>query len=51
VFRQNRDVRFSADKSPYKINMGAAFSKGGKKSVLAGYYFHLGPGKSFVFNE
>jgi uncharacterized protein (TIGR02453 family) len=48
VFRQNRDVRFSADKSPYKINMGAAFSKGGKKSVLAGYYFHLGPGKSFV---
>lgn len=48
VFRQNRDVRFSADKSPYKINMGAAFSKGGKKSVLAGYYFHLEPGKSFV---
>jgi uncharacterized protein (TIGR02453 family) len=48
VFRQNRDVRFSADKSPYKINMGAAFSKGGKKSILSGYYFHLEPGKSFV---
>ncbi|MDE3125886.1 MAG: DUF2461 domain-containing protein [Bacteroidota bacterium] len=48
VFRINRDVRFSTNKSPYKTNMGAAFSKGGKKSALAGYYFHLEPGKSFV---
>ena len=48
MFRINRDVRFSKDKSPYKTNMGASFSKGGKKSVLAGYYFHLEPGNSFV---
>lgn len=49
VFRQNRDVRFSKDKSPYKINMGAYLNKGGKKSPLAGYYFHCEPGdKSFV---
>ncbi|RTL49981.1 MAG: TIGR02453 family protein [Sphingobacteriales bacterium] len=48
IFRINRDVRFSTNKSPYKTNMGAAFSKGGKKSILAGYYFHLEPGKSFV---
>jgi uncharacterized protein (TIGR02453 family) len=48
MFRQNRDVRFSADKSPYKIDMGAAFLKGGKKSVLSGYYFHSEPGKSFA---
>jgi len=48
MFRINRDVRFSKDKSPYKSNMGASFSKGGKKSMLAGYYFHLEPGSSFM---
>ena len=48
IFRINRDVRFSKDKSPYKTNMGASFSKGGKKTMLAGYYFHLEPGNSFV---
>ena len=48
VFRINRDVRFSKDKSLYKTNMGAGFSKGGKKSLLAGYYFHCEPGSSFV---
>ena len=26
VFRINRDVRFSKDKSPYKNNMGASFN-------------------------
>jgi len=48
IFRINRDVRFSKDKSPYKTNMGASFSKGGKKSLLAGYYVHLEPGNSFT---
>jgi uncharacterized protein (TIGR02453 family) len=48
VFRINRDVRFSKDKSPYKTNMGASIKRGGKKSVFAGYYFHLEPGKSFA---
>jgi uncharacterized protein (TIGR02453 family) len=48
VFRINRDVRFSKDKSPYKLNFGASMDKGGRKSGLAGYYFHLEPGKSFV---
>ena len=48
VFRINRDVRFSKDKSPYKTNMGVYFSKGGKKGVQAGYYFHFEPGSSFV---
>ena len=47
LFRINRDVRFSKDKSPYKTNFGASISKGGKKSGYAGYYFHLEPGKSF----
>jgi uncharacterized protein (TIGR02453 family) len=48
MFRINRDVRFSKDKSPYKTNFGASMDKGGKKSGLAGYYFHLEPGKSFI---
>ncbi len=49
MFRINRDVRFSKDKSPYKTNFGASINRGGKKSTLAGYYFHLEPGtESFV---
>ncbi len=48
TFRINRDVRFSKNKSPYKNNMGASFSSGGKKADVAGYYFHFQPGKSFA---
>ena len=48
IFRINRDIRFSKDKSPYKSNFGASISRGGKKSVFAGYYFHLEPGDSFA---
>ena len=48
VFRIFRDVRFSTDKTPYKINMGSFIARGGRKSVGAGYYFHIEPGGSFV---
>jgi uncharacterized protein (TIGR02453 family) len=48
MFRINRDVRFSKDKSPYKDNMGAYMSRGGKKSPFGGYYFHCQPGRCFV---
>ncbi len=48
LFRINRDIRFSRDKTPYKKNFAASINKGGKKSVLAGYYFHLEPGNSFI---
>ncbi|HET6228407.1 MAG TPA: DUF2461 domain-containing protein [Bacteroidia bacterium] len=48
VFRINRDVRFSKDKSPYKNNFGASISPGGKKAATPGYYFHLQPGASFL---
>jgi uncharacterized protein (TIGR02453 family) len=48
IFRLNRDVRFSNDKSPYKSHFGAYFSIGGKKSPHAGYYLHAEPGQSFI---
>jgi uncharacterized protein (TIGR02453 family) len=49
MFRINRDVRFSKDKSPYKTNFGASINMGGKQAVhSAGYYFHLEPGGSFA---
>ena len=48
TFRINRDVRFSKNKSPYKNNMAAYFSRGGKKASIAGYYFHCEPGKSYA---
>lgn len=49
TFRIYRDVRFSKDKRPYKIHMGAGFSPNGKLVQEPGYYLHLQPGnKSFV---
>lgn len=48
VMRIYRDVRFSKDKSPYKLNFGAGFSSGGKKFPGAGYYLHIEPGKCFA---
>lgn len=48
TFRIYRDVRFSKNKAPYKTNMGAAISKGGRKSRYASYYLHIEPGNCFV---
>ena len=35
IFRPNRDIRFSADKSPYKTNMAASFEEGGYVQLSA----------------
>jgi len=48
LFRINRDIRFSKNKSPYKSNFGASINPGGKKSPGAGYYLHIEPGNSFI---
>jgi len=49
MFRINRDIRFSSDKSPYKSYFGASIKAGGRKQEgVAGYYFHLEPGQSFA---
>lgn len=48
IYRINRDIRFTNDKSPYKSHMGAFIVKGGKQNGnrYAGYYFHIEPGNS-----
>jgi len=48
IFRFNRDVRFSPDKSPYKRHFGAYISAKGKKALHGGYYIHLQPGNCFI---
>src|ERR1051325_6964730 len=56
MFRINRDIRFSKDKSPYKTHAAcwfhhrAASSQVGAEAEAgsAGFYFHLQPGESFV---
>lgn len=49
IFRIYRDVRFSKDKSPYKLNMGAHISPHRSKvHDRAGYYIQIQPGNSFL---
>lgn len=48
IFRINRDIRFSKNKSPYKNNFAAYFNKAGKKGIGAGYYLHTEPENSFI---
>lgn len=48
MFRINRDVRFSKDKTPYKTNMGFMIAPGGKKSIKSCYYVHIEPNNCFI---
>ena len=51
VFRIHRDVRFSADKSPYKTHIGVyvALDGGGRgPSAVAPLYLHVGAAERFV---
>ena len=43
MFRINRDIRFSPDKTPYKISMSGVIGKGGRKQTAGGYYVHIEP--------
>lgn len=47
IFRINRDIRFSANKNPYKTNFGMNLNIAVSKEEFLGYYLHLEPGKSF----
>jgi uncharacterized protein (TIGR02453 family) len=48
LFRINRDVRFSREKSPYKFHFGAFITDHGRKVNRAGYYVHVQPGESIL---
>lgn len=48
IFRIYRDVRFSKDKSPYKLHFSAAFGAGGRKSGKSDYYLHIQDHGSFL---
>ena len=49
IFRINRDIRFSADKTPYKTHLGIFMTPGGRKLDFAGYYVHIDEeGSSFA---
>ena len=48
LFRINRDVRFSNNKSPYKTHAGAVWSRDGVKMSPGVLYFHFDPEGSFV---
>jgi len=45
IFRINRDVRFSKDKTPYKLNASAIIAPGGRKEGMGipGMYLEVGP--------
>ena len=44
IFRINRDIRFSKDKTPYKMMCSAVVTPEGKKSkAVNGVYFEFGP--------
>jgi uncharacterized protein (TIGR02453 family) len=46
IFRINRDIRFSKDKTPYKLHTSAVISNTGKKAEeVGGIYVELGPEK------
>jgi len=48
VFRLNRDIRFSKDKSPYKTNAGAVLTRDGTKSAPGLLYLHIDPAGAFA---
>lgn len=49
LMRVYRDVRFSADKRPYKTNVGIQFRHLRGRDVHApGFYLHLEPGQCFI---
>lgn len=47
VFRINRDIRFSKDKTPYNVHRSASFSRAGAHR-RGGYYLRIEPGNKSV---
>ena len=58
IFRVNRDIRFSKDKTPYKDYIDFWFWQGDRKTALSGFYLrirdksiHLGAGSHSFSND
>ncbi|MDP2687609.1 MAG: DUF2461 domain-containing protein [Aequorivita sp.] len=47
VFRINRDIRFSNDKTPYNVHRSVSFSRAGAQR-RGGYYLRLESGNSYM---
>lgn len=47
LFRIYRDVRFSKDKSPYKVSLSGALKRA-TRWLRGGYYVHVEPGNIFL---
>ncbi|PHR11941.1 MAG: TIGR02453 family protein [Aequorivita sp.] len=47
IFRINRDIRFSNDKTPYNVHRSVSFSRAGAQR-RGGYYLRLEPGNSYM---
>jgi uncharacterized protein (TIGR02453 family) len=43
IFRINRDVRFSKDKTPYKTTLDFWFWQGTRRNAVSGYYMRIAP--------
>jgi uncharacterized protein (TIGR02453 family) len=48
MFRLNRDIRFSKDKSPYKTHGGAVMTRSGEKNDNGLLYIHIDPEGCFA---
>lgn len=48
IFRLNRDIRFSKDKSPYKTHAGAVMTRSGSKKDTGLLYIHIDPAGCFT---
>lgn len=48
IFRLNRDIRFSKDKSPYKTHAGAVMTRSGGKKDQGLLYIHIDPTGCFT---
>ena len=43
IFRVNRDIRFSADKRPYKDHLDFWFWEGARRRAVSGFYLRITP--------
>lgn len=49
IYRQQRDIRFSKDKTPYTTHMSALIAPGGKKYTQVPFYLRIKPdGESII---